>query len=81
MQAFGEEMARKLLCQPRKSSGAGCTSSSIYYKEKGQFYDYPEPGDQIFFYATDGNGFGHTGIVEKVNGGKVTTIEGNTSAG
>lgn len=82
MQTFGDAMAKKLLCQPNKSSGAGCTSSSNYYKKKGQFYEYdPRPGDQIFFYATDGNGFGHTGIVEQVSGNKVTTIEGNTSAG
>lgn len=75
-------MAKKLLCQPNKSSGAGCTSSANYYKKKGQFQESdPQPGDQVFFYATDGNGFGHTGIVEAVGGGKLTTIEGNTSAG
>ena len=81
VQAFGETMARKLLCQPKRSMGTGCTSSSNYYKDKGQFFLDPEPGDQIFFYATDADGFGHTGIVEKVSGGKVTTIEGNTSDG
>jgi len=28
-----------------------------------------------------GGGLGHTGIVEKVNGGFLTTIEGNTNDG
>lgn len=37
------------------------------------------PG-QIFVFST-GGGFGHTGIVENVSGGILTTIEGNTNEG
>lgn len=76
--AFGANTGRKMLYQPLKSSGAGCTSSSNYFKKVNAFYDYPETGDQIFFVASDGNGFGHTGIVEKVASNKVYTIEGNS---
>ncbi len=41
----------------------------------------PEPGDLIIF-DFNNNGTGdHVGIVEKVNGNTLTTIEGNTSSG
>lgn len=77
--AFGYAKALELLCQPEKSCGAGCTFSAGYYKTKGQFYtSSPKPGDQIFF-GTSISNCTHTGIVEKVTGSKVYTIEGNTS--
>ena len=77
--AFGYENALRLLCQPEKSAGAGCTYSLRYYKNKGQFHTSgPQPGDQIFF-GTSLSDSSHTGIVEKADGSKVYTIEGNTS--
>lgn len=77
--AFGYEKALSLLCQPERSCGAGCTYSAGYYKAKGQFYtSNPKPGDQIFF-GTSISDCSHTGIVERVDGSKVYTIEGNTS--
>lgn len=77
--AFGYAAALKLLCQPEKSAGAGCTYSADYYHNKGQFYtSNPKPGDQIFF-GTSISNCTHTGIVEKVVGSTVYTIEGNTS--
>jgi hypothetical protein len=77
--AFGYNAALKLLCQPEKSAGAGCTYSLGYYKAKGQFHtSNPQPGDQIFF-GNSTSDVSHTGIVEKVDGSKVHTIEGNTS--
>lgn len=33
--AFGYENALRLLCQPERSCGAGCTWSAKYYKQKG----------------------------------------------
>lgn len=40
----------------------------------------PKPGDQIFFStAHSKSNVSHTGLVEKVDGSKVYTIEGNTS--
>lgn len=79
LNAFGYENALRLTCQPEKSAGAGCTYSLRYYKNKGQFHTSgPKPGDQIFFGMSIDNS-SHTGIVEKVDGSKVYTIEGNTS--
>ena len=77
--AFGYENALRLTCQPEKSAGAGCKYSLRYYKNKGQFHTSgPKPGDQIFF-GTSLDDVSHTGLVEKADGSKVYTIEGNTS--
>ena len=77
--AYGYQNALRLLCQPEKSAGAGCTYSLGYYRAKGQFYESnPMAGDQIFFGTSISNST-HTGIVEKVTGSVVYTIEGNTS--
>lgn len=75
--AFGNENARKVLYQPMESCGAGCAWSASYYRENNAWTTTPKTGDQIFF-GTRGNE-SHTGIVEKVEGGYVHTIEGNTS--
>lgn len=80
VQAYGVETAKKLLCQPSKSYGAGCTYSSTYYKNKGQFYTKnPKVGDQIFFWNSSKTSAAHTGIVYHVDNKYVYTIEGNTS--
>lgn len=75
--AFGKERALELLCQPEKSTGAGCGFSMNFYKAHNQFYSKPQAGDQIFF--TDGTSIYHTGLVYKVENSKVYTVEGNTS--
>lgn len=77
VEAFGKERALELLCQPKKSTGAGCGFSMNFYKAHDQFYTSPKAGDQIFF--TDGTSIYHTGLVYKVDGSKVYTVEGNTS--
>lgn len=80
--AYGADAALKLLCQPKKSAGAGCKYSRNYYKQKGQLFDSPEPGDQVFFWPSDRsdpNKVQHTGLVYKVDNTYVYTIEGNTS--
>lgn len=83
VQAYGVEAARALLCQPLKSSGAGCKYSRGYYKAKGQLHtSNPQPGDQIFFWPSDRsdpNAVAHTGLVYAVDKTYVYTIEGNTS--
>lgn len=82
VQAYGVDDGRALLCQPTKSAGAGCKYSRQYYKAKGRLFDSPEPGDQIFFYPSDGIGgsaIQHTGLVYKVDNTYVYTVEGNTS--
>jgi peptidoglycan hydrolase-like protein with peptidoglycan-binding domain len=80
IQAFGVETAKKLLCQPDKSYGAGCYYSAKYYKNNGRFYtSNPKPGDQIFFWNSKKNDVAHTGIVYDVDNIYVYTVEGNTS--
>ena len=79
VKAFGVDTALKLLGQPVKSCGAGCTWSANYFKKINRFYDSPKVGDQIFFKDSSGDPC-HTGIVYKVTSTKVYTIEGNTSS-
>lgn len=76
VKAYGVDKALELLCQPKKSTGAGCSFSMNFYKKKGQFYKTPEIGDQIFF--ANGDDIYHTGLVYKVENGRVYTIEGNS---
>jgi len=79
VKCFGAELGRQMLCQPLNSAGAGCLYSVQYYKQYGHWITgTPEPGDQIFFSYAPGE-YSHTGLVESVSGGVVTTIEGNTS--
>lgn len=68
------DKAQEIICQTGPY-GAGCKFSAQYYKQAGRFHtSNPQPGDQIFF-----NSYAHTGIVEKIVGTVVHTIEGNTS--
>ena len=82
--AFGKAAALALLCQPsnaKSNCGAGCKYVRQYFKAKGQWHtSNPQPGDVIVFYDSSRSSYAHTGIVEKVSGGKVYTIEGNTSS-
>lgn len=77
VQAYGAAAARRLLCQPLLSRGAGCRYSYGYYEECGQIVREPREGDQIFF--RQGGGICHTGLVTRVEDGWVHTVEGNTS--
>lgn len=80
IKASDMETARKALYQPYESCGAGCPYSAGYYRQNGAFINrgagMPKPGDQIFF-GTPGDEY-HTGIVVKVLGDKVYTVEGNS---
>ena len=68
---------------------AGCVNGVQWFKERGQWADNsaePIPGMIVFFDwedECDGGGLDgdpdHVGIVEKVENGRVYTIEGNTS--
>lgn len=77
VQAFGQVAARQLI---GGGFSAYTPTSARYYKNQGRYFkENPQPGDQIFF--KNSQRICHTGIVEKVSGGMVYTIEGNTSAG
>lgn len=82
VQAYGKSAALAITFQPKNAKnncGAGCKYSMQYYQQKGQLYSIPQPGDQIFFRGSDGTP-SHTGLVYKVSGSTVYTIEGNTSS-
>mgnify|MGYP002512385912 CR=1 FL=1 len=59
---------------------AYCPTLMNYYKKQGQFFtkDF-KAGDIIFFDFNGNNQPDHVGIVERVSGSTVYTIEGNTS--
>ena len=74
VQAFGKVKAQQLI---GGGFSAYTPTSAQYYKNKGQYHkSNPQPGDQIFF--KNSVRICHTGIVYKVVGSKVYTIEGNT---
>lgn len=76
IKAYGVDKAKKLLL----GWSAYCPTSAQYFKNANQFYrTKPKPGDQIFFYDSDGD-YGHTGIVYEVGKTYVYTVEGNTSS-
>ena len=80
--AFGMQTGAAMTYQKVGAGSALCSASASYYKSNGAFYNYPEPGDQIFFIYN--GGINHTGIVETINGKgaswtSLITIEGNTS--
>lgn len=67
----GAQTAKKVLC----GNFDDYTYNSVnLYKKSRRWSNKPARGYQIFF-----GGSGHTGLVEKVSGGRVYTIEGNKS--
>ncbi len=77
IECFGLQAAARMTYQPAGGFSAGCAVSADYYRRHGAFKTQAEPGDQIFFYS--GGGINHTGIVVRVYGGSIVTIEGNSS--
>ena len=74
VEAVGLAKAKELLCGKLYSY---CPYGMNYFKNKGQLYTSPKKGDVVFFIR---NGVArHTGIVYKVSGNTIYTIEGNTS--
>lgn len=74
VQTFGQVNARQLIGD---GFSAYTPTSAQYYKDKGWWRIVPLPGDQVFF--KNDVRINHTGIVTRVAGGRVYTIEGNTS--
>ena len=71
-----EAEAEYVLCQPKKSCGAGCSFSYDYYKEKGRTGKEPKLGAQVFFGT--GKKPTHTGLVVELIGDSFVTVEGNS---
>lgn len=77
VEAYGLELASKLLCEPIGGASASCAISMKHFQDAGRFsFDSPQVGDQVFFGP---GGSSHTGLVIAVNGNNFETIEGNTS--
>ena len=61
---------------------AYCPTLMNFYKNQGQFVTSGyKPGDIVFFDFNSNKSADHVGIVEKVSGSTVYTIEGNTAVG
>lgn len=75
---FGIDKALAMLCSPKPTGIPVCSYGVSYFKNAGRWFtSNPQAGDIIFFQS--GGVISHQGIVEKVVGNIVTTIEGNTS--
>lgn len=72
---FGKDLASKMI----GGFDAYTPNSAAKYKKIGRWFDSPEVGDQVFFKNSER--ICHTGWVEKVENGRIYTIEGNTSSG
>ena len=79
IKAFGVEDAKKLLYVFTNYTPTG----SDAFKKRGRYIKRgkgtPKRGDVIYFYSSSKGRIGHVGIVYKVSGKTVYTIEGNTS--
>lgn len=74
---FGLTLGAAMIYQPVGSGSALCRASAQFFKDHNAFVKSPEPGDIIFFYS--GGDINHQGIVTRVTGGTVSTVEGNSS--
>lgn len=74
---FGLEMGAAMLYQTVGSGSALCRTSAQFFKDRGAFPRRPEQGDVVFFFV--GGEINHMGIVTRVVGGSIVTVEGNSS--
>lgn len=76
--AAGEDKAEALKVKPVSIYGAVVDPAFQEYAKIGRTSILPIEGCQAFFYDESGDGkLAHTGIVVKVEGNQITTIEGN----
>lgn len=76
---FGKEIAKRLLYTftDYTPTGSNAFKKKNRYIKRGK--GTPKRGDIIYFYSEAKGRIAHVGIVYKVSGSKVYTIEGNTS--
>lgn len=79
VKAFGLELAKKLIYTFTNYTPTGSNA----FKKKNRYIKRgkgkPRRGDVIYFFSSAKGRIGHVGIVWKVSGNTVYTIEGNTS--
>lgn len=73
---FGFEIGAKMTYQWPTGSAA-CKTSASFYQQNDAWYHTPEVGDQVFFYYS--GDINHVESVIEVNGGRFTTVGGNSS--
>ena len=76
-QALGAEQARALLGRPHPGTRVLARRMRRKGRWRGREY-IPCPGDIIFLAPNRDGRVGHCGVVEAVDGGTVTSIDGNT---
>lgn len=77
MAAFGAEKANKLLCGMYKSASTMDTKEAMLKAGREVDFSKAQAGDIVFRSRSGG---GHVGIVKGWSGGKLVTIEGNSSS-
>lgn len=80
IKCFGLEIGAAMICQPIGGGSALCRASADFFKAAGAWIERgrtPDPGDVVFFYRS--GAINHMGIVTRVTGGSVITVEGNSS--
>lgn len=77
LETYGKETARQLLGKPHP--GTRVLARRLKRSGRLRFGDYiPNPGDLIFLHNGDGK-ISHCGIVDRVEGDNLYSIEGNTA--
>lgn len=79
--AFGKTKAKKLLCGNFSASCETLRQQFIKANKYAGGKTTPKKGYIIFFVGSRHNGANHIGLVYKIEGGRIYTIEGNTSGG
>lgn len=74
---FGLKTGAAMTYQTVGNGSALCRDSAQYFKDHGAFDRTPEPGKVVFFFVN--GAINHQGIVIRVVGGSVITVEGNSS--
>lgn len=74
---FGIETGAAMMYQNIGRGSALCRTSAQFFKDHGAYVKFPEIGDVIFIIAS--GAINHMGIVVRVVGGSVITVEGNSS--
>lgn len=80
IRCFGLQIGAAMLYQPIGGGSVLCRASADFFKGAAAWIPRgrtPDPGDVIFFYV--GGVINHMGIVTRVTGGSVITVEGNSS--
>ena len=72
---FGVAAARDMLY----GGSTACRIAAEQFQRNGAWFDYPEKGDQVFYYVS--GGINHIGTVVDVSGSTLTTVEGNYQDG